>query len=145
MLATDHHDEWEHRYGGWGTGSLALDLPRELRVAENSVFVLDQGGPRILRLDARLNPVAVTLLPEGRMPLSFIRDTQQRFWVAFEHYPGLQLFNDDGILVDEIADESSGSEAVLHPVLMAASQSEIAVWDPIDRTICLFYHSGQLL
>jgi hypothetical protein len=144
VLATNYRGGLEYRYGGWGTGSMSLDLPRELAVAENSVFVLDQGGPRILRLDTRLNPVAVTPLPEDRVPLTFIRDTRQRFWVAFEHYPGLQLFNDEGNLVDELADESSGSAAILHPVLMAASHLEVAVWDPIDRLICLFYHSGQL-
>lgn len=144
ILAANSRGRLEYRFGGWGTGSMALDLPRELLVAENSVFILDQGGFRILRLDARLNPVTVTPLPEERIPLTFIRDSRQRFWVAFENYPGLQLFNDEGLLVDELADESSGSAAVLHPALLAASQSEVAVWDPIDRTICLFYHSGQL-
>ncbi|MFB0515784.1 MAG: hypothetical protein ACETWG_04160 [Candidatus Neomarinimicrobiota bacterium] len=144
VLAADAHGRLRQRYGGWGTGALALDLPRDLVVAENSVFVLDQGGQQILRLDARLNPVSTTPLPGDQLPLAFIRDAQQRFWVTFENQAGLYLYADDGTVLDVVADEASGAVAVLHPSLLAASDNRIAVWDPIDAIIYLFHLSGRL-
>ncbi len=132
------------RYGGWGTGVLSLDLPRDLAVAENSVFVLDQGRHQIVRLDSRLNPVTTTPLPDDPLPDAFIRDVRQRFWVAFENRAGLHLYDDNGLLVDVVADEASGAAAVLHPALLAESPTAVAVWDPIDAVICLFHFSGRL-
>lgn len=144
VLAVDADGRLLQRYGGWGTGALALDLPRDMAVAENSVFVLDQGGYQILRLDSRLNPVATTPLPEDRLPCSFIRDGRQRFWVIFENLAGLYLYSDDGTLVDVVADEASGTAAVLHPALIAGSYGRVAVWDPVEAVIYLFHLSGQL-
>ncbi len=144
VLSVDAHGRLRQRYGGWGTGVLSLDLPRDLAVAENSVFVLDQGRHQIIRLDTRLNPVATTPLPDDRLPDAFIRDARQRFWVAFENRAGLHLYDDNGLLVDIVADEASGTAAVLHPTLLAQSPTAVAVWDPIDAVICLFHLSGQL-
>jgi len=144
VLAADTSGRLRQRYGGWGTGALSLDLPRDLAVAENSVFVLDQGGHQIVRLDPRLNPVATTPLPGDRLPEALIRDVRQRFWVAFENRAGIFLYDDSGILVDVVADEASGAAAVLHPTLLAESPTAVAVLDPFDAVICLFYLSGQL-
>jgi hypothetical protein len=134
----------QNRYGGWGTGPLLLDLPKDLVVGENSVFVLDMGGPRILRLDMRLNPVSETPLPAEFLPRTFIRDNRQRFWVSFEDLAGLYLYNDDGRLLDVVADETSGMAVLRCPLLLARSSQGIAVWDPVAATVSLFRFSGQL-
>ncbi|UCH61730.1 MAG: hypothetical protein JSU77_07895 [Fidelibacterota bacterium] len=144
VLSIDANGQLRQRYGGWGTGVLSLDLPRDLAVAENSIFVLDQDRHQIVRLDSRLNPVATTPLPDDLLPDAFIRDVRQRFWVTFENHAGLHLYYDDGLLVDVVADEASGTAAVLHPSLLAESPTSVAVWDPIDAAICLFHLSGQL-
>ncbi len=144
VLAFDTHGRLLQRYGGWGTGALSLDLPRDLAVAENSVFVLDQGGHQILRLDSRLNPVAATPLPDDLSPDAFIRDERQRFWVTFENRAGVYLYQDDGTLVDVVADEASGAAAVHHPALLAGSPARVAVWDPADAVVYLFHLSGRL-
>ena len=144
VLSIDAHGRLRQRYGGWGTGVLSLDLPRDLAVAENSIFVLDQGRHQIVRLDSRLNPVTTTPLPDDLLPDAFIRDVRQRFWIAFENRAGLHLYDDNGLLVDVVADEASGAAAVLHPTLLAQSPTAVAVWDPIDAVICLFHLSGRL-
>ena len=144
VLSLDSHGRLLERYGGWGDGAHSLDLPRDLAAAENSVFILDQGRHQILRLDARLNPVSTTPLPDDQLPAVFIRDARQRFWVVFEHRAGLFIYDDQGTLLDVVADENSGSMAVLDPALLAASPEEIAVWDPVDRTLSIFHLSGQL-
>jgi len=113
-------------------------------VAENSIFVLDQGRHQIVRLDSRLNPVVTTPLPDDPLPDALIRDVRQRFWIAFENRAGLHLYDDNGLLVDVVADEASGTAAVLHPTLLAESPTAVAVWDPIDAVICLFHLSGRL-
>ena len=103
------------------------------------------GKPQILRLDAHLNLVATTTLPEDRLPQAFIRDAQQRFWIIFQDQAGLYLFDDDGHLLDGVAEHSSGEAAVLQPSLIAASPTRVAVWEAVGRTIYLFHLSGQLV
>lgn len=144
VLVCGANGQLRQRYGGWGAGALSLDLPRSLALAENSVFVLDQGQHRIIRLDTRLNPVSVTPLPSDNLPAAFIRDSRQRFWVAFENQAGLYIYDDRGRLVDVAADEASGSAVILHPDLLAASPTAIAVWDQVDALICLLRLSGQV-
>ncbi len=144
VLATDARGQLRQRYGGWGAGASSLDLPRNLALAENSVFVLDQGKHHIIRLDTRLNPVSISPLPSDNLPSAFIRDSRQRFWVAFENQAGLYIYDDKGQLVDVAADEASGSAVILHPDLLAASSTAIAIWDHVDALICLLRLSGQV-
>ncbi|MEE9163109.1 MAG: hypothetical protein V3U35_09105 [Candidatus Neomarinimicrobiota bacterium] len=143
VLSVDGQGDLRRRFGGWGDGPLSLDFPRDLAVAENSVFVLDQGRHQVLRLDARLNPVSRTPLPEDYFPALFARDARQRFWVVFENRAGLHLFDDQGTLLDVVGDEASGSAAILHPTLIAASPNEVAVWDAMDRSISILHLSGR--
>ncbi|UCD37745.1 MAG: hypothetical protein JSW54_13145 [Fidelibacterota bacterium] len=143
VAAIDREGRRLNRYGGWGTGSLSLDMPVCLALAENSVFVLDQGKYQILRLDARLNPIVTTPLPADWLPLTFIRDARQRFWIAFEGQSGLYLYDDEGVLVDVVADEASGTAVVLQPTLLAVGSSGVAVLDPFEAVIYLFHLSGQ--
>lgn len=144
VLAADVHGTVHYRYGGWGSGVDALDLPWALAAAENSVFVLDQGRYQIIRLDPRLNPVAVTPLPDDRLPIAFIRDIRQRFWVIFEHRAGLYLFDDNGTVLDVVADEASGAAAVYHPALLTETPTGVAVWDPVAKEVLGFHLSGSL-
>ncbi|MCH7858622.1 MAG: hypothetical protein IID14_02865 [Candidatus Marinimicrobia bacterium] len=143
ILAADIHGTVHYRYGGWGSGVDALDLPWALAVAENSIFVLDQGRNQIIRLDPRLNPVAVTPLPDDRLPIAFVRDIRQRFWVLFEHRAGLYLFDDNGTVLDVVADETSGAAAVYHPTLLTATPTGIAVWDSVAEEVLGFHLSGN--
>lgn len=133
------------RYGGWGTGSMALDFPLSIEAAENSLFVLDQGRRQILRLDPQLNPVAITPLPAEHLPVAFVRDTQQRFWVSFENRAGVLLIDDRGTLLDVIGDERSGGTAVHHPALLAPTAAGTAVWDEVNGSLFLYQLSGRLL
>ncbi len=144
VLAADVTGAVHYRYGGWGSGVDALDLPWALAAAENSVFVLDQGRIQIIRLDSRLNPVAVTPLPDDRLPIDFIRDTRQRFWVIFEHRAGLYLFDDSGGQLDVVADEASGAATVQHPALLTETPTGVAVWDPVAKEVFGFHLSGDL-
>ena len=144
VVSIDRNGALLHRFGGWGDGAGSLDFPVDLAEGENSVFVLDQGRHQILRLDARLNPIVATPLPDDRLATAFVRDAQQRFWVIFENFAGLQIYNDDGDLLDVVADESSGSVAVLHPEELAATPAGVAVWDPVEGAIFIFHLSGQL-
>ncbi len=132
------------RYGGWGGGAQAFDLPRELLFAENSLFVLDEGKNQIIRLDANLNPVAVTPLPEDRRPLAFARDGQQRFWVLFENVTGAYIFNDDGDRLDIVGDEAGGGSAVLDPYLLGYDNDKLAIWDRDRGELAMFRTSGSL-
>ncbi|UCH11152.1 MAG: hypothetical protein JSU61_04490 [Fidelibacterota bacterium] len=122
-----------------------MDLPVHLIAVENSVFVLDQGRRQILRLDAMLNPVAVTPLPDNRLPLSFCRDVQRRFWVIYENQEGIFVYDETGGLSDIVADRTDGLSLILHPSLIASSPEEIAVWDSIEGTLYIFRLSGQFV
>ncbi|MCH7496997.1 MAG: hypothetical protein IH971_04000 [Candidatus Marinimicrobia bacterium] len=144
VVSIDRNGTLRHRFGGWGESAGSLDFPVDLAVGENSVFVLDQGRHQIVRLDARLNPVAATPLPEDRLATAFVRDAQLRFWVIFENFAGLQIYGDNGDLLDVVADEGSGSAAVFHPEQLAASRDAVAAWDPVEGAIFIFYLSGQL-
>ena len=143
VVSIDGRGVLQRRFGGWGDGPLSLDFPRDLAVAENSVFVLDQGRHQVLRLDARLNPVSSTPLPDDQFPAVFARDARQRFWVIFENRAGLHLFDDQGTLLDVVGDETSGTAAILHPTLIAVSPNEVAVWDAVESSISILHLSGQ--
>lgn len=145
IIAVSPRGEILHKYGGWGTGTLALDLPVQLDAVENSVFVLDQGQRQILCLDAMLNPVSVTPLPNDRLPLSFCRDVQRRFWVIYEDQGGIFVYDEIGGPIDRIADRTDGLAPVLHPSLIACTVNMVAVWDSIEDMLYLFSLSGQFM
>jgi hypothetical protein len=145
IIAVSPRSEILYKYGGWGTGTLSLDLPVHLIAVENSVFVLDQGQRQILRLDAMLNPVAVTPLPDDRLPLSFCRDVQRRFWVIYENQAGIFVYDEAGGLIDIVADRTDGLAVLLHPSLITSSHQGIAVWDSIEGTLYIFRLSGQFV
>ncbi|MFC1484043.1 hypothetical protein ACFL5M_01030 [Candidatus Neomarinimicrobiota bacterium] len=145
IIAVSPRGEILYKYGGWGTGTLSLDLPVHLIAVENSVFVLDQGQRQILRLDAMLNPVAVAPLPDDRLPLSFCRDVQRRFWVIYENQAGIFVYDEAGGLIDIVADRTDGLAVILHPSLIASSHQGIAVWDSIEGTLYIFRLSGQFV
>jgi hypothetical protein len=145
IVAISPSGEILYKFGGWGTGTLALDLPVHLIAAANSVFVLDQGKRQILRLDAMLNPVAYTPLPDEQLPLSFCRDVQRRFWVIYENQEGIFIYDEAGNLLDRIADRTDGLALILNPTLIASSPEAVAVWDSIDDMLYLFRLSGQFM
>jgi hypothetical protein len=145
IIAVSPLGEILYKYGGWGTGTLSLDYPVHLIAIENSVFVLDQGQWQILRLDAMLNPVAVTPLPDYGLPLSFCRDVQRRFWVIYENQTGIFIYDEAGGLIDVVADRTDGIAVILHPTLMASSPEGIAVWDAVEGALYIFRLSGQFV
>jgi hypothetical protein len=145
IIAVSPLGEILYKYGGWCTGTLSLDYPVHLIALENSVFVLDQGQRQILRLDAMLNPVAATPLPDDHLPLSFCRDVQRRFWVIYENQAGIFVYEESGDLIDMVADRTDGLAVILHPSLIASSPEGIAVWDSIEGMLYIFRLSGQFV
>ena len=144
VLVADGKGQVLNRYGGWGSGPHALDLPIGLVAAENSVWVLDQAAGKIVRLDARLNPVAQLLLPDTGLPSHFVRDAWQRLWIASEQRPGLTIIDDTGRLVDRIGDGSGSAGLVQHPGLLAADGESVQVWDPVAHELVTIALSGTI-
>ena len=144
VLVADGKGQVLNRYGGWGSGPHALDLPIGLVAAENSVWVLDQAAGKIVRLDSRLNPVAELLLPDTGLPSDFVRDAWQRLWIASEQRPGLAIIDDMGRLVDRIGDGSGSAGLVQHPGLLAADGDAVLVWDPVARELVTIALSGTI-
>ena len=144
VLAADGKGQVLHRYGGWGSGPHALDLPIGLLAAENSVWVLDQAAGKIVRLDSRLNPVAELPLPGNGLPSHFVRDAWQRLWIASEQRPGLTIIDDTGRLVDRIGDGSGSGGLVQHPGLLVADGESVLVWDPVARELVTVALSGTI-
>lgn len=132
------------RYGGWGSGAQGLDYPVALLAAENSIWILDQGAQRILRLDPRLNEVAALILPEGSFPLVFARDSQQRFWVARESEPGLQIIDDAGALLQAVGDGKAGSPIIQRPTRLAPVSDGMLVWDALLLELLRINLSGHI-
>ncbi len=145
VLAVNRSGVVTGRFGGWGSGPQALDLPRDILFAENSLFILDEGQRRILRLDAGLNPVAATPLAIDRRPLAFTRDSQQRFWVLFENMAGAVVLSDDGSRLDVVGDEAGGAAMVLDPTHIARGRHRLAIWERSAAEVVIFKTSGALM
>ncbi len=145
VLAVDRSGTVTGRFGGWGSGPQALDLPRDILFAENSLFILDEGQRRILRLDMGLNPVAATPLTIDRRPLAFTRDSQQRFWVLFENMAGALVLSDDGSRLDLVGDEAGGNALVLDPTHIAQGRHRLAIWERSTAEVVIFKSSGALM
>lgn len=143
VLALSPEGSIVYRYGGWGSGTQALDTPVAILAAENSVFVIDQGNRKIVRLDARLNPVSITPLPSDDWPLDFARDNQQRFWVIYEGVPGIRILNEAGAEVDVLGDANSGAHAMIQPQIISYSGSIMAVYDADAHVVQLLSMSGR--
>ncbi|MFC1481785.1 hypothetical protein ACFL6E_06025 [Candidatus Neomarinimicrobiota bacterium] len=131
-----------YRYGGWGTGSDALDLAIALYSSENSIFVLDQGRSSIVRLDLQLNRVSNTQLPLDIEPIGFIRDSHRQYWIIVEGRPGLHVFDDHGALLTVIGDQTSGDDGILAPLLIASYGGRLAVWDHHRQSVCVLSEAG---
>ena len=145
VLAVDRSGTVTGRFGGWGSGPQSLDLPLDILFAENSLFILDEGQRKILRLDAGLNPVAATPLTIDRRPLAFTRDSQQRFWVLFENMAGALVISDDGSRLDLVGDEAGGTSMVLDPAHIARGRHRLAIWDRSAAEVVIFKSSGALM
>ena len=144
LVLIDSDGALQARYGGWGSGAQGLDYPVALLAAENSIWILDQGTQRILRLDPRLNEVATLLLPEGSFPLAFARDRQQRFWVARDSEPGLQLIDDAGLLLQAVGDGKAGTAIIQRPTHMAPFSDGMLVWDALSLELLRINLSGHI-
>ena len=144
MQAVDAAGLVRFRYGGWGTGPEALDMAIALDAGENSIFVLDQGRRSIIWLDLQLNRIAETQLPQDDEPVGFVRDSRRQFWIIMEGRPGLHLFDDQGALLTVIGDQTSGDDGILAPLLIAAYDGLMAVWDDHRQAVCLLSESGAV-
>jgi hypothetical protein len=142
VQSVDATGQVHYRYGGWGTGAEALDLAIALYASENSIFVLDQGRPSIVRLDLQLNQITETELPQEYEPLGFVRDSHRQFWIIMEGRPGLHLYDDRGSLLTVIGDQTSGDDGILAPLLIASRNGRMAVWDDHQQAVCVLSESG---
>ena len=145
VLYAGHDGKLLARYGGWGGGAQGLDYPVDLVAAENSVWVLDQGAASLVRLDSRLNLVARIALPEGSFPIAFTRDRQQRFWVARDGQPGLQIIDDSGQIVQTVGDGMAGGGIIQRPVFLATGRRAVKVWDAHSNELIEINYSGHIV
>ncbi|MCK4577991.1 MAG: hypothetical protein KAU50_04330 [Candidatus Marinimicrobia bacterium] len=143
LLRIDGAGRVTNRFGGWGVDDQSLDLPVDLDLAENSIFVLDQGKRQIMRFDLRLNLVGTTPLDADLLPVSFARDAQQRFWVACRDRAGLFLYDDFGILLGFVGNEASGERLISAPGRISAGAGSIAVIDDAQATVHIIDLSGS--
>ncbi len=133
-----------HRYGGWGSGSEALDLPLALFARENTIFVLDQGRPAIVWLDFQLHQVGDTRLPQYLEPIGFVRNNQRQFWVIIQGRPGLHLYDDHGTLLTVIGDQASGDDAIFAPQMITSGNGKLLVWDDHRQAVCMLNVAGAV-
>jgi hypothetical protein len=144
VIAADGQGRLIARYGGWGAGAQSLDLPVGLAAGENSVWVLDQGLNAIVRLDPQLNLITVVPLPVRGFSHAFIRDAQQRFWIAREQAAGLIMVDDGGFKRGAAGTELSGASMIQQPTLLAADAGGVTVWDESTQELVDIDLSGQV-